>query len=59
MTGAPAPWLGYRFNAPIRPSWARSLWLRARAARFEQAYDDHTDVTREFHWILDYELSLP
>ncbi|MBK1718725.1 OprD family outer membrane porin [Thiocystis violacea] len=44
----------YRFTDPDWPSWARPLWLRARAARLGQTLGDRTDVTTEYHLILNY-----
>lgn len=47
----------YRFAQADWPAWAKPLWLRARAARFEQKLAGATDVTREYHLILNYELT--
>lgn len=48
--------LDYRFNRADWPSWVRPLCLRARVARLEQAYASQTQVTSEYHVILNYEL---
>jgi hypothetical protein len=45
----------YRFSAATWPPWARPLALRARAARFEQKLGGNTDVTTEYHLIVNYE----
>jgi len=44
----------YRFTAAHWPEWSRPLALRARAARFEQRWGGPTDVTKEYHLILNY-----
>ncbi len=47
----------YRFTASHCPAWARPLWLRARAARFEQRLAGVRDLTDEYHLILNYTLA--
>ncbi len=44
----------YRFTADAWPQWARPLWLRARAARFEQRLNGAADIVTERHLILNY-----
>jgi hypothetical protein len=47
--------IDYRFTDKGWPTWARPLWVRARAVRVEEKLAGATSVTNDYRIIVNYE----